>query len=127
MLVATLFCWTSFLIIVYSVDPFSAPPLGFALFYLSLFFSLVGTLSILGFLFRYLFNKNQFVSQQVVTSFRQSILFSILVVIALYLQSKGLVTWWNLLILVALLAVVEVFLQKRHPDSATAEEGPRGS
>ena len=108
MTLATLLCWGAFLIVIYSVDPFETVTLGFVLFYLSIFFALVGILSLIGFLVRYIFNKNQFITQQVIVSFRQAILLAILVTASLYLQSNGLIAWWNLLILVVLLVVIEI-------------------
>lgn len=114
MILATLLCWAAFLIVLYNVDPFSTVGLGLVLFYLSLLFTLIGTLSLVAFIIRYIFNKNQFITQQVIASFRQAILFSVLVVVALYLQSKELIAWWNLLILIVLLVVVEIgFSSKR--------------
>ena len=107
MIIATLFSWAAFCIVLYSVDPFSTVTLGFILFYLSLFFALVGTLSLLGFLIRYIFNKEEFITQQVIVSFRQAIWFGILIVVGLYLQSQNLVAWWNLLILLAILVFIE--------------------
>ena len=107
MLLATLFCWGAFFIVLFSVDPFTTTILGFILFYFSLFFALVGVLSLVGFLTRYFFNKHQFITQQITVSFRQSVWFALLVVISLYLQSHKLIAWWNLLILILILAMVE--------------------
>lgn len=107
MICATLFCWAAFLIVLYSIDPFSTISLGLFLFYCALFFTVVGTLSLIGFLIRYFFNKHQFITQQVVISFRQAIWFGILIIVGLYLQSQSLVAWWNLLILIILLGIIE--------------------
>jgi len=107
MITATLLCWVAFCVVLYSINPFETILLGFLLFYISLFLAAVGTLSLLGFTFRYIFNKNAFITSQVVVSFRQAVLFATLIVISLYLQSQNLITWWNLLILIILLIVIE--------------------
>lgn len=107
MILATLLCWAAFYLVINTINPFATMPLGFGLFYLSLFFALTGTLALLGFIIRYIFKRNQFITYQVVTSFRQGIWLAVLVVVGLYLQSQQLVAWWNLLILVVLLAVIE--------------------
>lgn len=109
MFLATMLCWGAFLIVIFSVDPFKTTSLGFVLFYLSLFLSTAGSLSILGFIMRYIFNKNQFINHQVITSFRQGVLLGLLIAVALYLQSNGLIAWWNLLLLVILLVCVEIY------------------
>jgi hypothetical protein len=111
MTVATLLCLSALTLILYTVDPFTDSSLGLILFYLSLFFSGVGLLSLIGFLCRYFFNKNQFVTEQAVISFRQAILFSALLTIWLYLQSKNLITWWNLCLLVLILTTLEICWQ----------------
>ena len=108
MSLATLLSWIAFLVVIFSVNPFETVILGFVLFYTSLFFAITGTLSLIGFLIRYFINKNQFITQQVVISFRQAILFSILIITGLYLQSYNLVAWWNLLILIIILMFVEI-------------------
>lgn len=113
MVLATLLSWAAFLIVIFSIDPFATTSLGFALFYLSLFFVLTGSLSIFGFIIRYIFNKSQFINQQVIISFRQAILIAVLILVGLYLQSQNLVTWWNLVILIVLLVVVEFYLSRR--------------
>lgn len=116
MTLATLLCWSSFFIVISSVNPFSTSLSGFILFYLSLLFSIIGTLSLLGFLVRNLFNKNQFITEQVIVSFRQSVWFSILIIVGLYLQSQKLAAWWNLLILLVLLLVLEFYFVYRGDD-----------
>lgn len=107
MLVATLFCWGAFLIVLYSVNPFATTDIGFVLFYTSLFFALTGTLALVGFILRYIFNKTQFITEQVIVSFRQALLFALLIVVSLFLQSQQLIAWWNLLILIFLLVLIE--------------------
>ncbi len=107
MTLATLLSWASFLVVIFKVNPFNTSGLGFALFYFSLFFTLTGILSLVGFLIRRALVKNQFASEQALTSFRQAVLFGLLVMVSLYLQSKHLMAWWNLSILIVLLAVVE--------------------
>ena len=117
MLLATLLCWGAFLIVIFSVNPFETTPLGFALFYFSAFFSLLGTFSILGFICRRAWGKNQFIVEQILISFRQAFLFAILFLVSLYLKSSQLMTWWNLIILVLLALVVETYFSSRKSHS----------
>ena len=112
MILATLFCWAAFFIVVYSVNPLQTVFLGFVLFYVSLFFAVTGLASIIGFLVRYFFNKNQFIIQQVKIAFRQAVWFGVLIIVGLFLQSQGLIAWWNLLILLIILTSLEMMFLK---------------
>lgn len=122
MFLATLICWLSFGVVVYFVDPTLTNWFGFLIFYLSLFLSLVGSLSLLGFIVRFIVNKNEFAFKQVITAFRQSILFAFLVSAALFLQSYRLVSWWNFLILIILLTVIEFLFIARENKTKIIQE-----
>lgn len=74
------------------------------------YLALTGTLSVIGFLLRAALLRQQFVvSRHVAVSFRQAVLLALLIVVALFLQSKSLLTWWNALLIVAALTVLEFF------------------
>ncbi|MFH1890890.1 MAG: hypothetical protein ABIJ91_05010 [Candidatus Kuenenbacteria bacterium] len=109
MALATLFCAIAWFEVLFFVNPLSTGPIGFVLFYLSLFLTLWGIFSIIGFLARYIFKKNEFAYNHVKTSFRQGFLFSLLLAGSSFLQSYKLLVWWNLLLLIGLLAIVEYF------------------
>ncbi len=102
-------CWLSWVIVLYQIDPFSAGILGFVLFYLTLFFALTSTLAIIGLIFRRWLIKNQLAIQQVAKALRQGVLFAILIIVSLILSSFDLLTWWNMVLLIAILAVLEFF------------------
>lgn len=110
MIVATLICWAAFLMVVFNVDPDVTGIAGLILLYVTLLLSLTGTISLIGLLIRRLFNKKQLLVRQVAISFRQAISFAILIVALLFLQSQRLLTWWNLIILLAALTILEFFL-----------------
>lgn len=106
---ATCLCWGAWLLVLFLVDPEGTSGAGFLMFYVALFFALMGTFAILGFLIRYVFKKDEFAFRQVKVSFRQAILLSMLVVGWLFLQAHGFLAWWNLLIFIAILAALEFF------------------
>jgi len=110
MIMATIVCWVAFLFIILSVNPFSTNWLGFLLFYISLFLSLVGTSAIIGFFIRFIALKKELAFRSVTEAFRQSFLFSFLIVASLFLLSKNLFSWFNLIFLVIGLSVLEFFL-----------------
>lgn len=107
MVVCTILCWGSWLLVLTFINPETTSILGFALFYLSLFFALTGALALLGYLFRWLFTRRYSKSEEVTMSFRQAIFFAFIVSIALFLQGNRLLTWVNAIILVALVTMIE--------------------
>ena len=111
MIVATSLAWLGFFIIINSFDPNEGTAVVFMLFYGVLFLAALGTLSLLGFWSRSLWNRRRGIPRLMVTeSFRQAIIFSGVLMIALWLQAIRILTWWNIIILVVLGAVVEFFI-----------------
>lgn len=96
-----------------NINPTEAGGVGFVIFYLSGFLALVGTFSLLGFFLRVWFSHEQVIFRHLGISFRQAVLFALLLIVALILQGERYLTWWNMLMLVAFLTVVEfVFISK---------------
>lgn len=110
MILATFVCFFSFTISVMMIDPDTTNWVGFSLFYLSLFFSLMGFMSILGFLFRFVFLRKDLESRLVIVSFRQAFLVSFLIAAVLFLLSLNLFSWLNLLLLIIVFSALEFFL-----------------
>ncbi len=107
---ATLICWCSWTLILFSIDPRITNWIGFLLFYVSLFLSLIGTFALLGFFTRFIALRQKLVFRLVQDAFRQSFFFSITAVLALILLSKSLFTWINLILIIAALSLLEMFL-----------------
>jgi len=107
MIFATLMCWGGLITVLIFVNPYETGAVGFLFFYTALFLSLAGFFSILGFIFRWLLKKNEFVYNQVKTALRQALLLSFLLIVILFLQAKNLLVWWNIILLVLLLSGVE--------------------
>lgn len=88
----------------------SADLLTMILFYLSLFISVGGGLSLTGLIARRLSRKSRStlsVNHQLWDSFRQGMLLAVILTGALILQSRGLTTWWSLAILVGAVGLME--------------------
>jgi len=110
MLMGTALSCGAVVLIMTMVDPAGTQPLIFAVFFASLFLALTGTFSILGFISRIaVLGKGFHLSKQVAVSFRQAAILSLLVTLALFLQSKSMLTWWNATLAVALATVIESF------------------
>ena len=110
MALSTALCWLGVFAVIQIVDPSEAGVLGVLLFYAALSLALIGTFSALGMVVRAGLHRHEAVSRHVAVSFRQSLLLTVLVVGSLVLQSRSLLTWWNLLLFAGTLTFLEFFL-----------------
>jgi hypothetical protein len=107
--ICTVFCWIAWFLVLFMIDPGEAGFLAFLFFYLSFALALIGTFSIVGLMWRWRFSKDEMAYKHVRIASRQSILFALVMVTTLILQSQHLLTWWNLLIVLVVAAGVELF------------------
>jgi len=105
----TLFCWLAWLVVLFYLNPFEAGFIGYLCFYISIFFALIGTFSLLGFFIRVWFSKEPVIFRHLGVSFRQSLWFSMLLVAALILQGTNFLRWWNVLLLIIFMTFLEFF------------------
>jgi len=108
--VLSAFCWGIFIFVASLVDPTSTNWLGFSLFYLALFLSLSGTGALIGFIVRFFVAKKELAFNLVKLSFRQSFLFALFIIFLLILKSQQLFNWLNLLLLLIIFTILELFL-----------------
>jgi len=106
----TLLCWGIFALMLNLIDPTATNWLGFMLFYVALFLALSGTAALLGFIIRFVALKRDLVFYAVSTAFRQSFLFALFIVISLFLLSNNLFTWLNVVLLLVIFAILELFV-----------------
>lgn len=110
MLLGTAFAWSAVILIMTMIDPTGTRTVMFVMFFVSLFMSMTGTFSVLGFVSRIaVLGKYMHISRQVAISFRQAATLSLLITVVLLLQSRSMLTWWNAALAVALATVVESF------------------
>lgn len=121
LLTGTAIAWASFFFVLFGIDPLSIGVIGILLFYLASFASLAGTLTSLATIFRAKRSPHLPIEQLVSTSFRQAFLFSSLILLSLFLVSKGSFTFLNMLLLVSILGAIEgiylFVLQEKEPKS----------
>ena len=110
MLICTVLCWGGFLTVLFFINPQTAGDQGFIMFYASLFFALLGTLALLSYFFRLIFNRIYTRQEKVQVSFRQAVFFSIVIVGSLFLQAHNLMTWLNSILLVLLVTFLEFLI-----------------
>ena len=113
MFISTVFCWVSWILILVYIDPEQTNFIGFFSFYVSLFFAVIGTLTIIGFYLRVWFTKNEVLFAHVVPSFRQAILLALVLVVSLILQAFRLLTWWDGVLLVGSIVLLEFYFISR--------------
>lgn len=109
MLIGTCVAWGACYLVVLYLNPNTAGNIGLLFFYLSLFLSISGTLTLIGFGWRYWRHSDEVLFLQVTISFRQGALLAFMVVGALFLQANSLLTWWNLGLLIIGLTLLEFF------------------
>lgn len=109
MSVVALICWAGFVAVVNFINPQNAGMLGFVMFYGILFLATVTTLSVFGFMLRSRILRGELAFRQVAITFRQAFWFGLLVTVALWMQARDVLTWWNLLLLIIALSVLEFF------------------
>ncbi len=110
MAVLTAVCWAIFFFVAGLVDPTATNWLGFTLFYLALFASLSGTIALVGFIIRFIALKKELAFNLVKIAFRQSFSLSLFIIILLILKAQQLFNWLNLIMLVMIFAILELFL-----------------
>ncbi len=106
----TALCWAGWAAVVKSFDPLDAGWLGLVLFYAALALALAGTFAIAGLTVRSLMRRREPAARFVPVSFRQGALFSVMFVAGLALQSRALLAWWNLALLLGSAVTVEFLL-----------------
>ena len=110
MSILTAVCWGIFIFVASLVDPTTTNWLGFSLFYLTLFISLTGVIALIGFMVRFVALKKELAFNLVTVAFRQSFIFSLFIIILLILKSQQLCNWLNLLLLIIIFTILELFL-----------------
>jgi hypothetical protein len=119
MVSATILCWAVFVFVLFFINPKTAGLTGALFFYASLFLGLLGIFSILGFLSRYFLGLRIMAFRQVKIAFRQGAMLALLLTGSLFLQGQRLLVWWNTLLFILLLSIIEYFF-------LTAEEKKYG-
>lgn len=110
---STLFCWICFILVLFYIDPEQTNLVGFLAFYLSLFFALTGIFSLIGFYLRVWLSKNEIIFRHISPAFRQGFFLSLILVVSLILQSFRILTWWDGILLVGSVVLLEFYFMSR--------------
>ena len=111
MALATLLCWFAWGYIIWNVDPTNAGAFVFLFFYISLFLSFIGTISLIVFAVMTAFAKKRLpLYKYVQKSFHLSMGLSALLLIILFMQEKAILTLWNVILFILLVIVLSAFV-----------------
>jgi hypothetical protein len=108
---AIIICWLSWFYVLFTVDPFKGGIVGHSLFYTSLFLSFSGTFHLIILGIRYKFMPNELPTIRIKTSWRQALFLTLTFVLSLYLASRNMLKWWNSLLLIIAVVILEIILQ----------------
>ena len=112
-LFATFLSWASWFVVLYKLSPFSQPTLALSLFYSSLFVALAGTFTLLFYFLRAWANKKEIYNVHLNTSLRQGVLLSAMIIIGLGFQRLRVLTWWDGILLLAIVLLIEFYFSSR--------------
>lgn len=105
--IITVIAWVLWVMVIKLIDPTMGSSLALLLFYLTLFFSLAGSFTIIGYLIRMLTDAEEMLRVRLNISGRQGILFSILVITSLILKASGQLNGLTIVISILILSLVE--------------------
>ncbi|MBU0728083.1 hypothetical protein KKA95_05345 [Patescibacteria group bacterium] len=111
--IAAAFSWASLALVVNKLSPFTTPELSLSLFYVSLFVALVGTLTIVIYYIRAWLNKGEIYNAHLNISLRQAVLLSAMICIGIGFQRLKVLTWWDGLLLLAIVLMIEFYFMSR--------------
>ncbi len=105
--------WIALIIIILRLDPFASTALAIPFFFAALFLTLTGTLTLAGFYFRVWFRRGEIYLQHISISLRQAILLTIATEVALAFQILRILTWWDGILIVAAIGLVEIYFSSK--------------
>ena len=109
MIVATVLATASWFLVIYYIDPFKTGVIGLVLFYATLFFTLVGIFTVVGFKIRQRLLNNELIFSLIGLSFRQAIWLAIIIIGLLVMQGARILTWWDALLLTFSVVLLEAY------------------
>lgn len=104
-------CWLAWLLTLVNTNPAQGGQAALLSFYFSLLVALVGTLTLAGYFVRLYFSRNELKFVLFRQALRQAWLLGGLLVTLLVLQSIRLVSWWDILLLIAVAFLLELYLR----------------
>ncbi len=111
--VAATFGWASWGVVINKLSPYNSPAPALILFYTSLFIALTATFALLGYYLRVWLNKHEIYFQHINISLRQGVFLSMIMCTGLIFQRFRVLTWWDGLLLVLVMILVEFYFMAK--------------
>jgi len=106
--------WGSWVVVITKLSPFASPQISLSFFYASFFVALAATFALILYFWRLWKSKGEIFSTHLNMSIRQGALISAMVSIGLAFQRFRVLTWWDALLLLAVIVLIEFyFMAKR--------------
>lgn len=109
----SVFFWVAWGMTIFSVNPYDADRFSFASFFISLFFALLSTFTLIGFWIRGKKNKGATVASSIGGSMRHAFLFSAAGIGLLLLQAARVLSWWAGALLVGSILLLELYFRTK--------------
>ena len=110
--IASALGWASWIVVINKLSPFVTSYLALILFYASLFIALAGTFTLLNYYLRVWLNRDEEFSHHLNIAMRQGILLSTMLSVGLGFQRLKILTWWDALLLLAIVLLVEFYFME---------------
>lgn len=110
LVISGLLCWIGFVMTVVGSNPGTGTA-ALASFYISLFIGILSLLTVAGYAVRYYRSHSEAKYRAMQTSFRQGVLASGVVIGLLLMQSARLLAWWDILLLIVIVTLVELYIR----------------
>jgi len=108
------FClWLAWIFILFKTDPYGGEKWPLYLFMVTLFFALIGTLTLIGFYLRLWLSRGEIIYAHLFPAIRQAILISLVVIVLLILQILRLLSWLNGITLTIIILSLELFFRTK--------------
>ena len=117
--------WTAWGMVLTQYHPETSGQSAFVYFFVSMFLALFGTIYLFGYLLQVRLIGRLTVLQSARVCTRQALLFATLLTVSLALQGWRLLTWYNALLIVALLTLIELLsiTRERLPSHRSGPSG----
>ena len=110
---ATVLSWASLVLVLNKLSPFTQPLFSLTAFYLSLTLALSGLFSVIFYGLRRWVNLSEIRNAHLTSSLRQGTLIALLLVIGLGFQRLRILTWWDGLLILAIVLMIEFWFMGR--------------
>lgn len=112
-IIGTIIFWAAWSATLIGINPEQSGTRAVLVFFVNLFFALTGTIYLISYVIRLKIFGRSALYRNIQVSTRQAVLFSILISSTLWLQSQRLLTWYNVILLILGLTVLEFFFISR--------------